>query len=102
MDTWVNLLIQVPLVGIFVWFSLRQQESFQRDQTRRDTEWRDFLREQREANNQALGRIAEEVKTVATQLSSVQSLMVSHDQAVRMSIPEMAAAREKLKKLEGD
>jgi len=28
-DAWINLLVQVPLVGIFVWFTLQQQKSFQ-------------------------------------------------------------------------
>jgi hypothetical protein len=63
-EPWINLLIQIPLVGIFVWFTLERDKRAQANEVERDTQWRDFLKEQRVANNEALGRLAEEIKNL--------------------------------------
>lgn len=62
-DPIISLLVQVPLVGIFVWFTLQLSKNMQKQQDERDAQWRDFLREQRESNNAALGRLADEIKS---------------------------------------
>lgn len=93
-DPVVSLLIQIPLVGIFVWFTLQTQKQAAAAQDKRDTEWRIFLREQREANNAALSRLAEEIKSISTQNAAMQSLMLAHDQRVQMAIPKMEQAME--------
>jgi len=95
-EVW-SLLVQIPLVGIFVWFALQQQKIYSASQNSRDAEWRDFLREEREANNTALGRIAEEVKCSSTILSAMKDVIVAHDQRVQLAIPEMREIVEKLK-----
>lgn len=96
-ETWLNLLIQIPLVGIFVWFSLNQQKLHSVSQEKRDSEWRDFLREEREANNTALGRIAEEVKSNSIILSATKEIIVTHDQRLQLAIPDMKEITEKVK-----
>lgn len=63
-DQWVTLLIQVPLVGVFVWYSLRMAE-YQKESQReflcaldkRDTAFEHrtkLLIEKMDANNRAL------------------------------------------------
>lgn len=70
--TYISLLIQVPLVGMFIWFTLRQNKDFLDAMEKRDAQWRDFLNKHTESNNQAIGRIAEEVKTLARELSELR------------------------------
>lgn len=96
-DAWISLAAQVPLVGIFVWFTLQQQKLGQDSQAKRDHEWREFLREQREANNAAMARLAEEIKAISGVLASVQALMVSHDTRVQAAMPDMREAVDKIK-----
>jgi len=87
----ISLLGQVPLVGVFIFFTLtllrRQAES----EERRDREWRDFLREQREQSSLAIGRIADEVKLLAQQTAAMNALLVTHDaraeDAIRKLVP---------------
>lgn len=123
-EPWVNLLIQVPLVGIFVWFTLTIMARFQdaqekrdtaflaaqkeRDvtflnaQKERDTSWQEFLKEQRAASNQVLGQVVTEIKQVAAELNAVKGMIMVHDQRVEASIPEMRRAVRNMKRGQGD
>lgn len=47
-DAVINLLVQIPLVGIFVWFVLQ-----------RDRQMMEFLRQQRQEDHKVMERIAE-------------------------------------------
>ena len=89
MESWISLLIQVPLVGIFVWFTLQITRNFQASQEKRDQEWREFLVEQRQANNLVLARLAEEIKTITHELAGMKEIIVVHDQRVIAAIPVM-------------
>ena len=40
---WINLLVQLPLVGVFIWFTLRLMQMVQDEREKRDTEWRTWL-----------------------------------------------------------
>lgn len=71
-STYISLLIQVPLVGMFIWFTLRQNKDFLDAMEKRDEQWREFLSNHTESTNQAIGRIAEEVKTLARELSELR------------------------------
>jgi Na+/phosphate symporter len=93
----VALLGQVPLVGIFVWFTLLIYKYNQEAQDKRDNEWRDFLREQREASNLALGRLAEEIKGVTVITSNVLAILTAHDTRVQSAVPTMQEAVEEIK-----
>ncbi len=97
MEPWLQLLLQVPLVGVFIWFSLEQQKIYTQNQTKRDEEWRLFLIEQRKANNDAVVQVAKELKENSTILAEVQATMVLHVQQVQLAIPGM---QEVVKKLE--
>jgi hypothetical protein len=36
MESWASLLIQVPLVGVFIWYSLESQKRYQASMDKRD------------------------------------------------------------------
>jgi len=44
----ITLLAQIPLVGIFVWFTLRLSADFRSDAKARDAEWQSFITQQNE------------------------------------------------------
>ena len=71
----VNLLAQVPLVAIFVWFILERDKRTDAIQIERDNQWREFLKEQREQNNAAVARLAEEIKSIAERVSEMQTII---------------------------
>lgn len=58
-EGWIGLAAQIPLVGIFVWFSLQLISYFLKSIDQRDAAWREFLRQQQEANNNAVKAMAE-------------------------------------------
>jgi hypothetical protein len=93
-DAILSLLIQIPLVGIFVWFSLRLIKIFldelqsranreTDERSKRDQDWREFLREQSVTNSVITGRLAEEIKALAAQVAATNVLISQHDQAMR-------------------
>jgi hypothetical protein len=92
------MLVQVPLVGVFIWFSLKMNEHNLAAMSKRDAEWREFLREQREANNQALGRLAEELKQNTQGLAVVQNSVLTHDNSIREVMPMIREAVDKVRK----
>jgi len=71
-NSYIGLLIQVPLVGMFIWFTLRQNKDFLTAMERRDEQWREFLNKHTESTNQAIGRIAEEVKQLGREISEMR------------------------------
>jgi len=111
-NPYLNLLVQVPLVGIFAWLMLevmkrqdvreatrdklhseerKEREERERNERReRDDQWRSFLQEQRQQFNDTIGRIAEEVKLVtnevkhlANEQAEMRHILTSHDAASR-------------------
>jgi len=44
----ISLLVQIPLVGIFVWFTLRMSADYRADTNRRDDQWQKFIEQQNE------------------------------------------------------
>lgn len=71
-ETYLGLLIQVPLVGMFIWFTLRQNKDFLTAMEKRDEQWREFLRDHTDSTNAAIGRIAEEVKLLSREVSEMR------------------------------
>jgi hypothetical protein len=53
MESWASLLIQVPLVGVFIWYSLESQKRYQTSMDKRD-----------EAYLTALDKITDRMDTV--------------------------------------
>lgn len=93
---YLSLLLQIPLVGIFVWFVLRLNEKNQTAQDRRDAEWREFLREERQARTEGLGRLAEEMKEVARIITGTQTLLMQHDQRTSAAVPQIQELLDRL------
>jgi len=92
----ISLLIQLPVVGVFAWLMLeimkRQDQREERrdaahttERKERDEAWRQFLAEQREQNNAAVSRIAEEVKIISQEVARMNTVLTSHDAASRES-----------------
>lgn len=63
-DEVIHLFIQAPLVGIFVWFVLKYQKTFQ-----------DYLTERNGRSEKAQQRVAEALDDVARQLRDGQQLL---------------------------
>jgi len=71
-EAYIGLLVQIPLVGMFIWFTLRQNKDFLTAMEKRDDQWREFLRAQTESMNSAISRIAEEVQLMGRELSELR------------------------------
>ncbi len=75
-DSYISLLIQIPLVGIFVWFSLRLISIFMASLEKRDEQWRVFLEEQRQSSQDAIaymaGRFADEIKVLGKEVAEIR------------------------------
>jgi hypothetical protein len=80
-ESLVNLLMQIPLVGIFIWFILERDKRSDAQQSTRETQWRDFLKEQREQNNAAIARLAEKIESISHEVSRLNGVLSAHDAA---------------------
>ena len=91
-DAIISLLIQLPVIGIFIWYNERRDsrqtaredkrdEANVKEREFRDKEWREYLREQREQNNAALGRLADELKVIAEKVAQLHGILSAHDAA---------------------
>jgi hypothetical protein len=80
-ESLINLLIQIPLVGIFVWFILERDKRSDAQQSDRETQWRDFLREQREQNNSSIARLAEKIESISHEVARLNGVLSAHDAA---------------------
>lgn len=71
-DAYIGLLIQVPLVGVFIWFALKLVSIFMESLEKRDVQWQNFLREQREATTVAINslgaRMGDEIKALSREV----------------------------------
>ena len=78
-EAYIGLLIQVPLVGIFVWFSLTLIKIFLASLDKRDTQWQAFLEEQRKSYHDAIANMAsrfgDEIRTVGKELAELRGKM---------------------------
>ncbi len=57
-EPYIGLLIQVPLVGVFIWFALRLISIFMAFLDKRDESWQAFLEQQRKQNNEVISNMA--------------------------------------------
>ena len=75
-EGWITLAIQIPLVGIFVWFSLQVITVFTKSIDARDQQWRDFFNQQREANNDAINnmaiRFSDEIRALGKEVAQLR------------------------------
>lgn len=71
----ITLLLQVPLAGIVVLVVVLFLKYLEKAEDRN----RQFIKEQREANNIATARLAEEIKIIAQEVGSLKTLMIEHN-----------------------
>lgn len=75
MDPLISIGMQIPVVAMFAWFVLKMTADHTKAQERRDDEWRDFLKDQRESHHAALSRLAEEIKTLGHEIAAAIAVM---------------------------
>lgn len=72
-EAYIGLLIQVPLVGIFVWFSLTLIRYFLAYLEKSDATWQAFLEEQRQSCHDAISgmvaRFGDEIRAVGKEVA---------------------------------
>ena len=99
-ETWISLAIQIPLVGLFIYFSILLIDKFLKsidsivksfaltvesitkafvDSTdSRDQAWRDFFNAQREQNNAAISHMAErfstEIRAIGKEVAEIRGI----------------------------
>lgn len=82
-EAYIGLLIQVPLVGIFIWFTLRIVDRFLKTLEQRDLQWQEFLAGQRKENSEALSslaaRLGDEIKSIAVEVARFNGVLTAHD-----------------------
>lgn len=71
-----RLVPEIALVVIFIWFTLERDKRQDASSEKRDAAWREFLKEQREQNNLAIARIAEEVKDNTKALAMMNKAII--------------------------
>jgi len=75
-EPYVGLLIQIPLVGIFVWFSLQLITIFLSFLDARDQQWRLFMEQERRANHEAIANMAQrfgdEIRVLGKEVSELR------------------------------
>lgn len=75
-EAYIGLLIQVPLVGIFVWFSLTLIKLFLAYLEKLDAKWQSFLDEQRQSYHDAIAgmaaRFGDEIRSLSKEVSELR------------------------------
>jgi len=88
---WIGLLVQVPLVGLFIWFTLQMLKGQASERAVRDKEWRSFLEvqngnfiafleQERAKSTEAFGRIFTELNRIHCVLAEYTTMMQRHDE----------------------
>ena len=76
LEAWVGLAVQIPVVALFVWFSLQIISYFLKSIDARDEQWRIFFNQQREANNQSIqsmaARFADEIRVMGKEIAELR------------------------------
>lgn len=74
-----SFLAQIPLVGIFVWFSLVLIRTFLGNLERRDEQWQKFFEEQRVSYHEAIAsmasRFGDEIRSVGKEVAELRGKM---------------------------
>lgn len=91
--SWVTLLIQVPLVGVFIWYSLEMakrsadsQRAFMEALEKRDSSF--------ESRNTAVIKAIDNLNAaICMQMQEMEKGQLEHDRFVRENFTKQAAAR---------
>ena len=86
LESAISLLVQVPIVGIFVWFVLRNAK-----------EWRSWMAEQAKERDKALEhvtgdlkKLTSELKTLTHSIEILTRIVLYHDATVRGTNPNVS------------
>jgi len=71
---------------VFIWFILERDKRQGVAEEKRDEKWHSFLTQQREANNSALGRLAEEIKANNAQMAAMTGVIIAHDNRTTQAV----------------
>lgn len=75
-DQYIGLLIQIPLVGIFVWFSLQLISIFLKSIDARDQQWRQWMELERKTGHEATAHMAahfaDEIHVLSKEVSELR------------------------------
>jgi len=93
-EQYIGLFIQIPLVFIFIWFTLKIVDRFMVSLDKRDTaiemrddKWQKFLTEQRREFGEAIAllaeRLGEEIKIVSSEVSRMNGVLTAHDTRIQ-------------------
>lgn len=84
--SWIDLLIQLPLVGVFIWYSLEMQKRIQciTDSFSASLKEHDAAFERRVAGLIASDR--EMTSAILTELKTAQTHFINHDNYVRENV----------------
>jgi hypothetical protein len=93
-EPYVGLFIQIPLVFIFIWFTLKIVDRFmvsldKRDAAleARDDKWQAFLQEQRAEFSAAIASLAarfgDEIKSLSSEVSRMNGVLTAHDTRIQ-------------------
>jgi vacuolar-type H+-ATPase subunit H len=77
-----NLLVQIPLVAVFVWFVLSWSRLLQDAESKRQEDLKSFLSELRKSDHEI-------IMTLAREVSSLKDLVLKHDQQTERAISVM-------------
>jgi preprotein translocase subunit YajC len=92
MEPWLQLLIQVPIVGAFMWFVLTWSQRLDAQQAKRDEQWRDFIQGDRTVTIAALTDVSGDLKSIAELLSDMREDLARHDSSAQQAIDAAQAA----------
>jgi len=71
MEPWLQILVQIPIVGVFIWYTLERDKRERDDRLKRDQEWREFLKLQSEATAAALRDVSGKLSEVTAKLDTI-------------------------------
>lgn len=95
--TWLTLLIQVPLVGVFIWYSLRLTERTQQSLQDSQTRYGEMLERQAaqyEARNRALiEAITSSSRATCESVNALTETLTEHDRLTRAYIARQEPTR---------
>lgn len=101
-----NLAVEIPVVIVFVWFSLRLVGTFvatleKRDHSQqefistRDKAWQDFLEHQRVEDRKTMMSLGDTIKDIGAKVSQNRELMEGVSQVIQMHDAHFQAAQRK-------
>ena len=76
-DSALSLLVQIPIVGIFVWYVLKSSK-----------DWRDWLRDRDKQQDAVIARLTRELERLTEHVDMLTRVMLYHDATVRGTNPD--------------